>query len=151
MWFTVDAIRSHARGCRKYAYTYHSETRAAFYSNCAAWGRFGRDFVFFYVIFNSVTRDPVPFNLRNFVLVTRDGRSIAPIDVRRIGARPPIYLPQRTSVAPFTTLSGYLIFDGRGLGGVPHMISYRDADQTLSQVFRGELTHDEGSGPGIAL
>lgn len=124
-------------GCAMNTYTYKGQTRGAFESDCAAWKNSGYDILIFYVGFTNHSHEVVTLNLRNLVLVARDGRTFGPVDVRSKATFPPSFLPETQKLPPKAQWRGYVTFDGRVLGLVPASISYIDGKQTLTQTFEG--------------
>jgi hypothetical protein len=129
-------LPNHSNDCRTHTFRYHGKTHGAFRSDCASWEP-EYDILLFSVGLQNTTARPVRFNLRHFVLVTRDFRSFGPVNVRSHAEFPPNFLPERTIIAPRSVLRGYLTFDGRVSGVVPDRLSYVDGDQTLTQTFEG--------------
>jgi hypothetical protein len=137
LWFAGIWFPNHDRECRMHTFTYRGRTHGAFQSDCASWEGNGYDILIFDVALRNATAKPVRFNLRHFVLVTRDDRSFGPVNVRAQATFPPNFLPERTLIAPHTMLQGYVTFDGRVVGVVPGSMNYIDGQQTLTQTFQG--------------
>ncbi len=127
-----------AEGCTLHTYTVDRNTRGAFRSRCQSWESEGYDISIFYVGLKNVQRHALSFDLRNFALVTRDGRSFVPVNVRSKAETPPNFLPRTGKLPPHSHVFGYLTFDGRATGAVPARLSYIDGDQTLTVVFDGK-------------
>ena len=123
--------------CAVHTYKAGGKTRGAFQSDCASWESNGYDILIFYVSLRNNSGHSVQYGLRDFVLVTRDGRSYGPVNVRSKAQIPPNFLPETGKITPRTNLRGYLTFDGRATGVVPARLSYVDGDQTLTVVFDG--------------
>ena len=123
--------------CRAHTFDWKGHTRAAYYSECPDWEVKGDDVLFFIASLENRTNEAIRFNLRDFILISRDGRSFGPINVRSIAKQPSRFLPERGIIPPHGKLSGLLTFDGRVLGMVADRVSYVDDDQTLTQVIHG--------------
>ena len=123
--------------CTLHTFTMNGKTRGAFRSGCQAWESDGYDILIFYVGLKSVQRRAMSFDLPNFALVARDGRSFGPVNVRSKAETPANFLPETGKLPPHSHVFGYLTFDGRATGVVPARLSYIDGDQTLTVVFDG--------------
>jgi hypothetical protein len=123
--------------CIVHSFTVNGHAKGAFMSNCSDWESGGTDVLFFYVGLKNVEDRAMKFNLRDFVLVTRDGRTFGPVNVRSQADKPPNFLPETGLLPPHSKVVGYLTFDGRATGVVPARLSYVDGDQTLTIVFDG--------------
>jgi hypothetical protein len=135
--FVADFPLSDDR-CRVHTFTVRGKTLGAFQSDCTDWASSGYDILIFYVAIRNAEAHAATFNLRNFVLVSRDGRTFGSVDVRAKADHPPNFLPEALKVPPKTNVVGYLTFDGRGTGLVPARLSYVDGRQTLTVVFDGK-------------
>ena len=124
--------------CALHTYTVDGKTRGAFRSGCQAWESDGYDILIFYVGLRNVRHRAMSFDLRNFALDSRDGRSFGAVNVRSKAETPPNFLPQTGKLPPHSHVFGYLTFDGRATGVVPARLSYIDGDQTLTVVFDGK-------------
>ena len=124
--------------CTLHTYTVDGKTRGAFKSGCQAWESDGYDILIFYVGLKTVRRGAMSFDLRNFALVARDGRSFGPVNVRSKAETPTNFLPQMGKLPPHSHVFGYVTFDGRATGVVPARLSYIDDDQTLTVIFDGK-------------
>jgi hypothetical protein len=123
--------------CEVHVYSAGGRTRGAMRSGCSSWERTGYDVLVFRVVLRNVDDRATSFNLRNFVLSARDGRSFGPVNVRSEAETPPNFLPETARIPPRSNLLGYLTFDGRAPGLVPARLSYVDGRQTLTVVFDG--------------
>jgi hypothetical protein len=128
----------HGGDCTVHTYTVENKPRGAYQSDCSSWESDGYDILIFYVALKNLEDRATTFNVRNFVLVARDGRSFGPVDVRSKAGTPPNFLPETGKILPHTDVLGYLTFDGRATGVVPARVSYVDGDQTLTVVFNGK-------------
>lgn len=115
----------------------------AFLSGCPFLEQQGYKIILFDVILRNRTNLPVLFNLRNFVLTARDGRTYGPVNIRSVSnVAAANYIPERGKLPPKAKVTGYVTFDAR-TGGPPPIaarISYIDGTQTLSVVFEGKHT-----------
>lgn len=123
--------------CSSHTFEWHGHTRAAYYSDCRDWEAEGDDVLFFNVALKNRTNEAIAFNLRDFILISRDGRSFGPINVRSKAKHPPKFLPELGIIPPHGKLVGLLTFDGRVQSMVAERVSYVDDDQTLTQVIHG--------------
>jgi hypothetical protein len=138
--FFVYPLRPADSDCEVHAYTVGGKTTGAMRSGCTSWERSGYDVLIFRVALRNVDDRAASFNLRNFVLVARDGRTFGPVNVRLEADTPPNFLPETAKIPPRSNLLGYLTFDGRATGLVPARLSYVDGEQTLTVVFDGRHT-----------
>jgi hypothetical protein len=138
LWFGVGKLGNADSGCTVHTYTVNGKTRPAYETDCSSWENDGYDVILFYVALKNPNPQAVPFNLRNFVLASRDGRTFGPVNVRSHAQYPPNFLPETGKVPPKSNLFGWLTFDGRVTGMVPARLNYVDSDQTLTIVFDGK-------------
>jgi hypothetical protein len=80
--------------CIVHTYELGGRTLGAFQSNCASWTRNGYDILIFGVGFRNRSQLPLTIRLRNFVLISRDGRAFSPVNVRSEARFPPLFLPE---------------------------------------------------------
>ena len=125
-------------GCTVHAFAVGGQVRGAYETGCSSWERDGYDVLLFYVALRNVDDRAASFNLRDFVLVSRNGRTFGPVNVRTQAEFPPNFLPETSKMPPNTNVVGYLTFDGRVKGLVPARLSYIDGRQTLTVVFDGK-------------
>jgi hypothetical protein len=123
--------------CIVHTYELGGRTLGAFQSNCASWTRNGYDILIFGVGFRNRSQLPLTIRLRNFVLISRDGRAFSPVNVRSEARFPPLFLPETQKLPPGGTWRGFVTFDGRVPGIVPASINYIDDEQTLRIRFQG--------------
>lgn len=95
----------------------------AYLSDCEDW--IGFDIYIYRIGLRNIGREPIPFRLRDFVLVARGGSSQAPVGVRGEANLPQLYLNWRAIIPPRIWLTGYLVFDAR-VNFVPDRLSYVD-------------------------
>lgn len=142
LWLGVGDIPRVDGDCFVHSFTVGGRTRGAYQSDCRSWETTdgGYDIVLFYVALKNPTGRPINFNLRNFLLVSRQNRaSYPPVNVRSEAEHPPLFLPEIGIIAPRSNLVGYLTFDGRA-EIVPQRLSYIAAHQVLTMRFDGRHT-----------
>jgi hypothetical protein len=110
----------------------------AFLSDCSSWENSGTDILIFFVGIGNTSNRALSFDLRNFVLASRDGRTFGPVNVRSQATQPPDFLPETGKILPHSYISGNLTFDGRVTGLVPDSLNYVDGNQTLTVVLDGK-------------
>lgn len=143
LWFGVGHLKNQSDSdCTIHTYTVKGKTHAAYETDCASWQNTGSgyDIILFYVVLHNPNNRAASFNLRNFVLTARDGRTFGPVNVRSHAEYPPNFLPETGKVPPKSRLSGWLTFDGRVMVYAAGRLSYVDATagQTLTVIFDGK-------------
>lgn len=124
--------------CRVHTFTHQGKTRGGFASDCADWEDDGFDVLFFSVSLRNTSDRAIIIRLRDFVLVSRDGRSFGPVNIRDEAKLPTSFLTETHPLPPGARWRGALAFDGRVEGLIPEALSYIDGRQTLTQVFLGK-------------
>lgn len=76
-------------GCAVHSYRVRGATHEAYETDCPSWEKDGYDIILFQVTLRNATKTAIPFNLRNFVLTARDGRTFGPVNVRSKAEFPP--------------------------------------------------------------
>jgi hypothetical protein len=90
-----------------------------------------------YVRLTNHAETVVRVSLRLFVVVTRDGDSQSPVNVRSDAENPEAFLSPIVVIPPNASAKGFIAFDGR-LAFFPIRLSYVDQRQTLTVAFRGD-------------
>jgi hypothetical protein len=142
LWLGVGDFPLEDADCVVHAFTVGSRTRGAYRTDCRSWETTngGYDIVIFHVAIRNRSDEVVRFNLRDFLLVSRQNNaSYPPVNVRAEAEHPPAFLPERGIIAPRSNLVGFLTFDGR-VSIVPARISYVSRDQVLTIRFDGQHT-----------
>jgi hypothetical protein len=137
--FGVLWVSGVTHDCHVHAYRFRSRTHGAYESDCRSWETTppGYDILLFRILVRNRADRATTVRLRNFTLVSRDGRSFGPVNVRSEAEFPPSFLNETMLLPPRAQFVGWLTFDGRVQGMVPAALSYIDDRQTLTQVFRG--------------
>lgn len=94
----------------------------------------------FHVALKNLTSHVQTFNLRNFVLTSREGSTYGPVNIRSVsGVAAANYIPESGKLPARSRVDGWLTFDARTGGSPPvaSKLSYIDGDQTLTVVFDG--------------
>jgi hypothetical protein len=140
LWFGVGKLKAPDNGCTIHTYTVDGKTHGAYETDCPSWENTGSgyDIILFYVGLHDPTDQAASFDLGNFVLTARDGRTFPPVNVRSHAQYPPNFLPETGKVPPKSNLFGWLTFDGRLTGFVAGRLSYVEPKQTLTVVFDGK-------------
>lgn len=136
IWLVMIDVK-HSSECLNHVYRQAGKSLEAFTSDCQSWERDGHDILIFFAALWNNTAHPLTYNLRNFVLVSRDGRTFGPVNIRSKAKTPPNFLPETGRLPPHQRVSGYLTFDGRVTEMVPARLSYIAGQQTLTVVFSG--------------
>lgn len=140
--FSVSWVRYPDDECTVHSFAvgegFLGEPQGGFVSDCRSWEAGGYDIMMFKIDLKNRSREVVTLNLRNFVLIPRDGRSFSPVNVRAKAKLPTSFLPERQKLPPGANWSGYIAFDGRVRGLVPKSLDYIDGPQMLRQTFDGK-------------
>ena len=141
LWLGVGDLPLEDADCVVHAFTVGGRARGAYQTDCRSWETTngGYDIVIFHVAISNRSDTAVHFNLRDFLLVSRENSaSYPPVNVRAEAEHPPLFLPERGIIAPRSNLVGFT-FDGRATI-VPARISYVSRDQVLTIRFDGRHT-----------
>ena len=93
------------------------------------------------VVLRNITDEPVKFNLRDFFMTDRNGKTYGPVNIRSVkGVAAANYIPEDGNLPPGAKVAGYLTFDARtgGAPPVPSRVGYIDGKQSLVVVFKGK-------------
>jgi len=121
----VLSLGDDPRQCEAVSLRVGGEVRTAYHHRCD-----GRDpeLAFFLVRLTGLAADPVTVDRTGFELLTEEGRSLAPLELRDVVRR----FPAKIALGPDVSRKGWVVFE---LSGVPASLRYVDADQVLVVRF----------------
>ncbi len=141
--FGVDDV-SPRYSCRLHEFTLPGKSPlGAYLTSCGFLAERGHEVLLFFVILRNATGQATRFDLRDFVLIARDGSAFGPVDIPPLGGVPAAnYIPQTGNLPPRTKVGGWLTFDARAGGDplIPGSLSFVDGYQVLTIAFDGH--HD---------
>jgi hypothetical protein len=91
----------------------------------------------------NATSSPATYDLRNFVMVARNGGTYGAVNIRSVpGVAAANFIPEHGKLPARGRVQGYVTFDARtgGRPQVPAHLSYLDGKQELTVIFRGKLS-----------
>lgn len=136
--FDINPARVHEAGpCRLHSF----DGNDAYVTDCSNIEQnVEKDLIFVAVSLRNTRNRPFRFDIENFLLIGRDGRTFDPVDVRSDFDYAPFLLPRAGLIPPGKDRTGWLAFDGRVEDFVAEALSYIDGQQTLTVAFQGRHT-----------